>query len=276
MTLSAGSASYGNQSAAAAPEVVCWPISLAKIAVRYPRSAKTKPQVRPESPARTSARRFFIRINYVQLTPASYKMASDGLFKSRCTKREGARRRTNLCGRGARIVSLASRRGGRAGQCEARFGKGEKLRRTWTRDCHLHCRSKHQLHQRLQCLLQVLRILSNGEGPGSLRPLVRADRSETRRTFFRWRCSNPDARRASPEIAVRMVYRSAASHPGKISTHQCSRIQSAGVSAFRRDLPNAVARSDFGIQESRTRINSGGRRRNSRGSGAEENFAFKD
>src|SRR4029453_6482824 len=224
MTLSAGSASYGNQSAAAAPEVVCWPISLEKIAVRYPRSAKTKPQVRPETPAPTIATRCFIRIIYVQWTPASYKMASDGLFKSRCTNREGARRRTNLCGRGARIVSLASRGGGSAGQCEARFGKGEKLRRTWTRDCHLHRRSKHQLHERLQCLLQVLRILSNGEGSGSLRPLVRADRSETRRTFLRRWCSNSDARGASSEIALPMVRRSAASHSGKISAHQYSRV----------------------------------------------------
>src|SRR5438876_2554937 len=33
ITLSAGPASYGNQSAAAAPEVVCWPICSAKIAV---------------------------------------------------------------------------------------------------------------------------------------------------------------------------------------------------------------------------------------------------
>lgn len=46
---------------------------------------------------------------------------------------------------------------------------------------------------------------------------------------------------ASPEIAVRMVYRSAGSHSGKISAHQYSRVQSAGVSAFRRDFPDAAA-----------------------------------
>src|SRR5213082_3354175 len=43
ITFSAGSASYGNQSAAAAPEVVCWSVSFAKIAVRCPHSAKRTP-----------------------------------------------------------------------------------------------------------------------------------------------------------------------------------------------------------------------------------------
>ncbi len=63
---------------------------------------------------------------------------------------------------------------------------------------------------------------------------------------------------------------------GKISAHQCSRIQSAGISAFRRDLQNAVARSDFEIQDGWTGIHSGRRRRNSRGFGTEENFAVEN
>jgi len=45
-------------------------------------------------------------------------------------------------------------------RCDARrdFGKGQKLRRTRSRDRDLHRRPQHQLHKRLQCLLQVLRI----------------------------------------------------------------------------------------------------------------------
>src|SRR5438128_12586798 len=61
MTLSAGSASYGNQTAAAAPEVVCSPLWLAKIVASHPRSAKTTPQVSPEIPAPMIAARFRMR-----------------------------------------------------------------------------------------------------------------------------------------------------------------------------------------------------------------------
>lgn len=74
------------------PEVVCWPISLAKIVIRCPCSAKTTPQVRPETPAPTIAARCFIEIIYVHWAAASYKMAGDGLFESRWTNREGAGR----------------------------------------------------------------------------------------------------------------------------------------------------------------------------------------
>src|SRR4029077_19733489 len=61
MILSAGSASYGNQTAAAAPEVVFWPVSSAKIVASHPRSAKTTPQVSPETPAPMMAARFRMR-----------------------------------------------------------------------------------------------------------------------------------------------------------------------------------------------------------------------
>src|SRR5213595_3101286 len=49
----------------------------------------------------------------------------------------------------------------------------------------------------------------------------------------RERSSNPDARRTSYEIVFPMVCRSSPAHPKKISAHQHSRIQSAGVSTFR-------------------------------------------
>src|SRR5205085_1972688 len=94
--------------------------------------------------------------------------------------------------------------------------------------------------------------------------------------FCGGRRSDSDAGWAPSEIAVPMVYRSFAAHPGKISAHKHSRIQSAGVSAFRGDLRDAAAGSDLGIQEGRTRINPGRRRRNSRGPSTKENFPVKN
>ena len=43
------------------------------------------------------------------------------------------------------------------------LAKAKKLRRPRARNRHLHRRSQHQLHQRLQRLLQVLRVLSHGK-----------------------------------------------------------------------------------------------------------------
>src|SRR5437868_6444311 len=61
MTFSAGSASYGNQTAAAAPEVVSWPVSSAKIVTSHLPSAKRMPQVSPETPAPMTAAQFRMR-----------------------------------------------------------------------------------------------------------------------------------------------------------------------------------------------------------------------
>src|SRR5437588_3914007 len=58
MIFSAGSVSYGNQTAAAAADVVCWLVSSAKMVTFHSRSAKTTPQVRPETPAPITAARF--------------------------------------------------------------------------------------------------------------------------------------------------------------------------------------------------------------------------
>src|SRR2546430_14784636 len=66
MTLSAGSASYGNQTAAAAPEVVSRPVSSAKIVTSHSRSARTTPQVSPETPAPMMAARFRTRSGFHQ------------------------------------------------------------------------------------------------------------------------------------------------------------------------------------------------------------------
>src|SRR5438874_5736243 len=58
MIFSAGSASYGNHTAAAAADVVCGPVWSAKMVTPQPHSARTTPQVRPETPAPIMAARF--------------------------------------------------------------------------------------------------------------------------------------------------------------------------------------------------------------------------
>src|SRR5512132_3276903 len=77
-------------------------------------------------------------------------------------------------------------------ECAARFGKGEKLRRTRPRDRDVHRRSQHQLHKRLQRLLQVLRVLSDRTRRRSLRAELRAARSKAGRTQCCRRSANPD------------------------------------------------------------------------------------
>src|SRR6476660_5952008 len=101
------------------------------MAVRYPRSVKTTPQVSPETPAPMMATRSMIKIIYVQWVAPSYKMPGDGFIESRCADGKSSCRRTDFDRRRARIVSVASRRIGRACQCQAGFGKGKKLR--WVR-----------------------------------------------------------------------------------------------------------------------------------------------
>src|SRR5438045_4965569 len=64
MIFSAGSASYGNQTAAAAPDVVCSPVSSAKIVTSHSCSTKTMPQVSPETPAPMMAARFRTRSGF--------------------------------------------------------------------------------------------------------------------------------------------------------------------------------------------------------------------
>src|SRR5213078_1218264 len=66
MTLSTGSASYGNQTAAAAPDVVCSPVSSARIVTFHSYSARTTPQVSPETPAPMMAPRFRTRSGFHQ------------------------------------------------------------------------------------------------------------------------------------------------------------------------------------------------------------------
>src|SRR6476659_8045584 len=91
ITLSAGSASYGNQTAAAAPEVVFWPVSSAKIVASHPRSAKTTPQVSPETPAPMMAARFRMRSGFHhqngcpgQLTGAQSRQSLVSLYQRKC------------------------------------------------------------------------------------------------------------------------------------------------------------------------------------------------
>src|SRR4030095_2086669 len=76
MTLSTGSASYGNQTAAAAAEVVSWPVSSEKIVTFHPRSTKTTPQVSPETPAPMMAARFRTRSGFPHQNGRARELAS--------------------------------------------------------------------------------------------------------------------------------------------------------------------------------------------------------
>lgn len=62
MAAAAGSTSYGNQIAAAAAEVVAAPKASARIFVGQPASASATAQVKPETPAPTTAIRLFTRL----------------------------------------------------------------------------------------------------------------------------------------------------------------------------------------------------------------------
>src|ERR1039457_4958024 len=104
-------------------------------------------------------------------------------------------------------------------KCTPRSGETGELRRARLRDRDLHRRSEHQLHKRLQRLLQILRVLSDRERRRPLRAQPRAARSKARRTFRRGRCSNPNARRTPPEVIVRLVPRFAPAHSRKISAY---------------------------------------------------------
>src|SRR5438045_9281939 len=66
MTLATGSASYGNQRAAATPDVACSPVSSAKIVTSHVCSAKTTQQVSPETPAPMMAAPFRTRSGFHQ------------------------------------------------------------------------------------------------------------------------------------------------------------------------------------------------------------------
>ena len=65
------------------------------------------------------------------------------------------------------------------------LARAGRLRRPGQRDRHLHHRPEHQLHQRLQRLLQVLRLLPHGEGRRRLRD--HAARRWTGRSRRPWR-----------------------------------------------------------------------------------------
>src|SRR5947207_12326532 len=253
MTLSSGSASYGNHIAAATAEVVSAGGSAAKISVSYPASARTTPHVRPETPAPMIATRGFMLLEACRIAAGQLDY-NRGRIIGKIADGQSAGGRTGFAGGSARALSAAAIGTGTARECPSRFGEGKKLRRPRARDRDLHHRSQHQLHECLQRLLQILRVLPDGKRRGPLRPEPRTTRPETRRTFRGRRGSNPDAGRAPSEVAVRLVSRFASAYPRKISAHQHSRVQSAGAPTFRRVVRNAVAGFDFAIQGSRARL----------------------
>src|ERR1041385_247243 len=222
MTLSSGSASYGNHIAAATAEVVPAGGSAAKIAGSYPASARTTPHVRPETPAPMIATRGFMLLEACRMAAGQLDY-NRGRIIRKIVDGQSAGRRTNFTGGSARALSAAAGGTRAARECAPRFGEGKELRWPRSRDRDLHHRSQHQLHECLQRLLQVLRVLSHGKRRGPLRPEPRTAGSETRRTFRGWRGSNPDAGRAPSEVVVRLVSGFASAHPRKISAHQQDR-----------------------------------------------------
>jgi len=180
-----------------------------------------------------------------------------------------------FCGRGARIVSLAARRGGSAGQMRGAIWQRRKvtpdvdarssptlsietsITRTFAmftansarfyrteKDEDHYVLSFEQIDQKLDELSSVggVQILMQGGG--------------------------------ITRIAVRMVYRSAGSHSGKIFRTSIFTVQSAGVSTFRRDfrMPLREVISEF-RKAGLGSIPGGGREEeNSGGSGAKKKY----
>src|SRR5437762_6450548 len=202
MTLSSGLASYGNHIAAATAEVVSAGGSAAKIAVSKPASARTTPHVRPETPAPMIATRGFMLVEACRMATSQLDY-NRGRIIGKIAYRQSVGGRADFAGRSARALSPTACGAGTARECAPRFGESKKLRWPRARDRDLHHRSQHQLHERLQRLLQVLRVLSHGKRRGPLRPESRTARPETRRTFRGGRGSNPDAGRAPSEFIVR-------------------------------------------------------------------------
>src|SRR5438874_13836348 len=91
MILSTGSASYGNQRAAATPDVVCSPVSSAKIVTSHVCSAKTTQQVSPETPAPMMAAPFRTRSGFYQQDRGAFELflAQSGLRFVRLRQRLG-------------------------------------------------------------------------------------------------------------------------------------------------------------------------------------------
>ena len=154
-----------------------------------------------------------------------------------------------------------------------RTGEAVVLQRPRQGDRHLHRRSQHQLHQRLQCLLQVLRVLPHGKRRRSLRHLFRRAGREDRRINRGGRRANFDAGRTSSEARLRMVHRSCCSTSAKnirtsTSTDSVRRSFNISRNVFEMPLREVIA----AIQRSRPRLDPGRRRRNSGGSGAAREF----
>ena len=203
-------------------------------------------------------------------------MAGDGLFESRWTNRKvlagerisgGRGARNCIAGRSEELGALANARRDLA-KAKSYAGRGREIvtyivdrNINYTNVCNVYCKfcafyrtEKDEDHYVLS-FEQIDQKLDELSAVGGVQILMQAGIIRNCR---------------SNGISICCVT------SGKISAHQYSRVQSAGVSTFRRDFPDAAARSDFGIQEGWTWINSGRRRRNSGRSGAEKNFAVEN
>ena len=134
------------------------------------------------------------------------------------------------------------------------------------RDRHLHRRSQHQLHERLQRLLQVLRVLPHGKGRRPLRAHARADRQKIDELTADRRHADSDAGRPSSEARHRLLSRLCSRTSGRnirTSTSTASARRSSTISreVFGMPLREVIAQ----VQGGRARLDSRRRRRNPRG-----------
>jgi hypothetical protein len=116
---------------------------------------------------------------------------------------------THFPGGSAAALSFAARRTRRARGSAAATCESEGFQRSRQRNRHLHRGPQRQLHERLQCLLQVLRVLSRGKGRRFLRHHARRTGQKNRGDHRARRHADVDAGRASSEIDEAVVSRSA-------------------------------------------------------------------
>src|SRR5207237_8884850 len=110
-------------------------------------------------------------------------MQHDGFVESKCVDRKSAGGGTNLAKRSRSTLSPAARRAWRAGRRTTTASEALVLQRPGKRNRDIHCRSQHQLYERLECLLQILHVLSYDTRRNALRAHFRADPSKTVETF---------------------------------------------------------------------------------------------
>ena len=129
----------------------------------------------------------------------------------------------------------------------------------------VHHRPQHQLHQRLQRLLQFLRVLPRtGLGRG-LRAARGDDRAEDPRDLRAWRQSDPAAGRPQPSAQDRLLRRSVPPTEDHLSRPVAARAVAAGGRAHLPRVPHHAGRDDLETEGRGPRLDPRRRGRDSRG-----------